>query len=348
MSADLSARNYYSKGIYSITCPSSRKIDGPPAGTYWRVAPEKFAELDADNRIWWGPHGDGQPRLKRFLSEVKAGKVPQTLWKYQEVGHTQEAKKELLELVTFESPDTVFDTPKPTRLIQRMLRLATAPDEGSLVLDFFAGSGATGDAVMRLNREDGGDRRFIMVQLPEPTGDSGMPTIASMVRMRTVAAAERLRSAPGELMDSTRPDLGFRAFRLSTSNFSVWDPSAKDPEEMVEQLELAAANHVSADATEGSMLTELLLKAGYPLTSPAVSQRFGGVAGYSIDEGALFVCLAPELTIGAFEAMAERDPAMILVLDSGFGGSDELKVNALQTVRARNQRSGSDITLRVV
>ena len=96
------------------------------------------------------------------------------------------------------------------------------------------------------------------------------------------------------------------------------------------------------------MLTELLLKAGYLLTSPAESQDFGGVAGYSIDGGALFVCLAPQLTIEAFEAMAERDPAMILVLDSGFGASDELKVNALQTVRARNQRSGSDITLRVV
>jgi adenine-specific DNA-methyltransferase len=347
-SADLSARNYYSKGLYAITCPSGRKIEGPPPGTYWRVAQEKFAELDGDNRIWWGPKGDGQPRLKRFLSEVKAGKVPQTLWKYQEVGHTQEAKKELLELVTFESPDTVFDTPKPTRLIQRMLRLATAPEEGALILDFFAGSGSTGDAVMRLNDEDGGNRRFIMVQLPEPTGDSKMPTIASMVRIRTVAAAERLRSAQSGLTSLTEPDLGFRAFQLSTSNFSVWDPNTKEPEKVARQLELAATNQVSADATENSMLTELLLKAGYLLTSPIEHVDLAGVAGYSIGGGALLVCLASELTIEAFETMAERDPAMILVLDSGFGESDELKVNALQTVRARNQRLGSDITFRVV
>jgi len=347
-SADLSARNYYSKGVFAITCPSGRKIDGPPPGTYWRVAEERFAELDGDNRIWWGPNGDGQPRLKRFLSDVKAGKVPQTLWKYQEVGHTQEAKKELLELVTFESPETVFDTPKPTRLVQRMLRLATTPGEAALVLDFFAGSGSTGDAVMRLNCEDDGNRRFIMVQLPEPTGDSDMPTIASMVRTRITAAAQRLKSAPSALLDSTERDLGFRAFRLSTSNFAVWDPSAKDPEEVAEQLELAAAHQVSASASEQAILVELLLKAGYTLTSPAELAEFGGVAGYSIDQGALIVCLAPQLTIEAFEAMAECDPAMILVLDSGFGGSDELKVNALQTVRARKQQSGSDITLRVV
>jgi adenine-specific DNA-methyltransferase len=347
-SADLSARNYYSKGVYSITCPSGRKIEGPPPGTYWRVAKERFAELDADKRIWWGPDGDGQPRLKRFLSEVKAGKVPQTLWRYQDVGHTQEAKKELLELVTFESPDSVFDTPKPTRLIERMLRLATTPDEGALVLDFFAGSGSTGDAVMRLNCEDGGNRRFVMVQLPEPTGESRIATIAALVRARAISAGDRLRSAPSELGSSAAPDLGFRAFRLGSSNFSVWDASVKGEAEVAEQLQLAATDHLSASASEEGMLVELLLKAGYVLSSQAVEADFAGVRGYSIGGGSLLVCLAPQLTIEAFEAMAELEPAMIVVLDSGFGENDELKVNALQTVRARNQRAGSDITLRVV
>lgn len=162
-SGDLSARNYYSEGTYSITTPSGRVIPGPPRGTYWRVAPNKLRELDDDGRIWWGEDGSNVPRLKRFLSEVKAGVVPQTLWFYGDVGHTQEAKKELIEVCEFESSDDVFVTPKPTRLIQRMLQIATEP--GDLVLDSFAGTGTTGQAVLAMNAQDGGRRRFILVEM---------------------------------------------------------------------------------------------------------------------------------------------------------------------------------------
>ena len=347
-SGDLSARNYYSKGTYPIDSPGGRHIPGPPPGTYWRYSPERFAELVADDRVWWGADRNGTPAIKRFLTEVREGVVPQTLWKYDDVGHTQEAKKQLLELVQFDSSDTVFDTPKPARLIERMLKIATLPTAGDLILDFFAGSGTTGDAVYRANAADGGNRRYVMVQLPEPTGDSVMPTLAALTRKRAAAAGERIRSEQPDLLKNAEVDTGFRAFRLSTSNFTVWDARAKGPEQVAEQLELAAASHVAQSATEEAMLAELLLKAGYLLTSPVERVDLGGVAGYSIDDGALLVCLESELTIEAFEAMAERDPAMILVLDSGFGGSDELKVNALQTVRARNQQSGSDIALRVV
>ena len=124
-SGDLSARNYYSEGTYPVTCPSGRIVEGPPPGTYWRVSKEKFLDMNRDGRIWWGKDGNGTPRLKRFLSEVKQGRVPQTLWPYSEVGHTQDAKKELLEYVTFEHTDNVLDTVKPVALIQRMLQLAT-------------------------------------------------------------------------------------------------------------------------------------------------------------------------------------------------------------------------------
>ena len=127
-------QNYYGAGTYPITCPSGKIIEGPPPGNYWRVSKTKFMELNADNRIWWGSSGDSTPRLKRFLSEVKQGRVPQTLWTYQEVGHTQEAKKELIAHVPFESSDSVFDTPKPTRLIERMLRIATASNSEDIVL----------------------------------------------------------------------------------------------------------------------------------------------------------------------------------------------------------------------
>ncbi len=167
-SGDLSARNYYSEGIYPVTCPSGRVIEGPPPGTYWRVSKEKFLEMDRDGRIWWGKEGNGTPRLKRFLSDVKQGRVPQTFWPYSEVGHTQDAKKELMEYVDFENADNVLDTVKPVALIRRMLQLSTRATDEDIVLDFFGGSGSTGHAVVAQNAEDGGNRRFVLVQLPEP------------------------------------------------------------------------------------------------------------------------------------------------------------------------------------
>ena len=161
-SDNLTARNFYGAGTYPVTCPSGRVIDGPPSGTYWRVSKEKFDALDADNRIWWGADGGNMPRLKRFLSDVQDGRVPQTLWTYEEVGHTQEAKKELIATVDFPNSDVVFDTPKPTRLLRRILQLATSPDGSDLVLDFFAGTGSMMDAVFQQNAEDGGKRRCIL------------------------------------------------------------------------------------------------------------------------------------------------------------------------------------------
>jgi adenine-specific DNA-methyltransferase len=161
-SGDLSARNYYGEGTYPITCPSGRVIAGPPTGMYWRVAEKKFKELDVDGRIWWGEDGNNMPRLKRFLSDVKQGVVPQTLWFYGDVGHTQDAKKELLAILNFETSDDVFVTPKPTKLVERVLQLAT--DSDSIVLDSFAGSGTTAHAVLSLNAKDSGNRSFILVE----------------------------------------------------------------------------------------------------------------------------------------------------------------------------------------
>jgi site-specific DNA-methyltransferase (adenine-specific)/adenine-specific DNA-methyltransferase len=166
-SGDLQARNFYSAGTYPITCPSGRVIPGPGAGMYWRVAKEKFLELDKDDRIHWGPKGDNMPRLKRFISDVKEGVTPQTLWFHSDVGHTQEAKQELLSVVEFQTSAEVFITPKPTRLIERVLQIATNP--GDMVLDSFAGSGTTGHAVLKLNRnsptKEG--RHFIMVEIEQ-------------------------------------------------------------------------------------------------------------------------------------------------------------------------------------
>jgi adenine-specific DNA-methyltransferase len=162
---NLAARNYYSKGSYKITCPGGRIIEGPPSGSYWRVSEDKFWALNADQRIWWGEGGNNIPAPKIFLTEVKQGRVPQTLWFYEDVGHTQDAKKELLAILNFETSADVFVTPKPTKLLERVLQLAT--DSGSIVLDSFAGSGTTAHAVLSLNAKDGGNRKFILVECEE-------------------------------------------------------------------------------------------------------------------------------------------------------------------------------------
>ncbi len=160
-SSDLTARNYYSKGTYEVTSPSGKTFK-PSIGNYFRVSPENFAELEKDGRIWWGAKGRSMPRLKRFLSEVQEGVVPQTLWPWRDVGHTQAAKKELVALADFERSEDVFDTVKPTTLIRRILEIAT--DEDSIVLDSFAGSGTTAHAVLAQNKQDGGRRRFVLIE----------------------------------------------------------------------------------------------------------------------------------------------------------------------------------------
>jgi len=160
---NLAARNKYSKGTYSIKCPGGRVIEGPPKGSYWRYSEKRLWELDRDGRIWWGPTGNNVPAPKIYLSEVKQGVVPQTIWSWQDVGHTQEAKKELIEICDFYDSPSVFITPKPVRLIRRILEIAT--DKHFLVLDSFAGSATTGHAVLEANKVDGGNRRFILVEM---------------------------------------------------------------------------------------------------------------------------------------------------------------------------------------
>ena len=187
---NLCARNPYSKGIYSIKCPGGREIKGPPPGNYWRYSEEKFRQLDADNRIWWGADKNQVPAPKRFLSEVKKGLVPETIWTYKEVGHTQEAKKEMLAIfgVDFQT----FTTLKPTKLLERILRVGTKED--SIVLDAFAGSGTTAQAVLRQNAEDGGSRRFILIECEEYADSITAERIRRVIKGVPAAKGETLKN----------------------------------------------------------------------------------------------------------------------------------------------------------
>lgn len=168
-SGDLSARNFYGAGTYPITCPSGRIVPGPPNGMYWRVSKGKFLEMDADKRIWWGADGNNTPRIKRFLNEVKQGVVPQTIWMNGDVGNTQEAKKEVVSLFGAQN----FMTPKPERLLTRVIHIATNP--GDLVLDSFAGSGTTGAVAHKMGR------RWIMVELGDHAVTHIVPRLKKVI-----------------------------------------------------------------------------------------------------------------------------------------------------------------------
>jgi adenine-specific DNA-methyltransferase len=347
-SGDLTARNYYSEGQYEVTAPGGNKYR-PPTGTYWRVKHAKFKELDADNRIWWGPEGNNMPRLKRFLSEVKQGIVPQTLWTYQEVGHTQEAKKELLEFVAFEDTDNVLDTVKPTRLIRRMLQLGTEIDGADIVLDFFAGSGSTGHAVLAQNEEDGGNRRFVLVQLPEPLPkpETSLKTIADICNQRVRRVIQKLKKEDeAKLPAESKQDRGFRVFKLAESNFTPWDAETPtDAESLVKQLELHI-HHVRDGRTQQDILFELLLKSGFPLTTPVETITLANRTVHSVGGGMLMICLERELTLELTRAMADKKPERVVCLDEGFalpdrqaGGNDQLKANAVQIFKTKGVTS---------
>lgn len=167
----LHARNYYSLGRYSVTSPSGRIIEGPPTGTYWRVSEENFVKLDEENRVWWGQDGNGVPAQKRFLTEVRQGVTPNTLWLHSEAGHNGEAKNELRALLP--EQDDLFITPKPERLLERAIRIATNP--GDLVLDSFAGSGTTGAVAHKMGR------RWIMVELGEHCDTHVVPRLQKVI-----------------------------------------------------------------------------------------------------------------------------------------------------------------------
>lgn len=167
--SDLAARNEYSEGRFEIETPSGKVIKGPPPGSYWRVSRRKFDELNKDNRIWWGEKGDNRPGIKRFLTEVKDGVVPQTIWSWQDVGSTRNAKQDLSAMMGLTAGEDTFITPKPVRLVERVLAIAT--NRESIVLDSFAGSGTTGHAVLSANKRDDGNRRFILVETEDYADD---------------------------------------------------------------------------------------------------------------------------------------------------------------------------------
>ncbi len=329
---NFTARNFYSQGTYPITTPSGRVISGPPSGNYWRYSEARLRELDVDSRIWWGSDGSSTPAVKSFLSEVKAGRTPQTLWTYKEVGHTQDAKKQLLRMVQFASSDSVFDTPKPVQLMDRLLELTTAADEPALVLDFFAGSGTMGEAVLRRNAADGGRRRFVLVQLDEVLDDVSHPTISAMMRARVRAANDDVGAT------LTERNGGFRAYRLERSG-------TIRPETEPDELVFDVGRGVPLDRDDEALLAEILLARGFDLVTDTKWVEVEGAKGADVADGALLACFARSLTSEQFEALVDREPAQLVLLEEAFGANDEVKINALQHLKTVNAHRETAIEL---
>ncbi|WP_291423093.1 site-specific DNA-methyltransferase [Deinococcus sp.] len=327
---DTTARNYYADGLYEVESPSGKKFT-PARGNYWRYSFSRFKQLDQDKRIWWGQEGGNMPSVKRFLSEVRQGIVPQTLWKYEDVGHTQDAKRELIEFVGFENTDNVIDSVKPTKLLQRILHLVTDSNTNDIVLDFFSGTGSTGHAVMKQNHEDKGNRKFILVQLPVEldTPETKLKTIAdvTMERIRNVGAA--LSS------EKTQADVGFRLFRTSRSNLTKWQTKTARSVAELQGFDFTGAGALVPDYKTRDVLTELMLLEGFPLDSRVEqSPEFDDevhVVTHPERSFRLLVCLSTDtLSDATVQATAKYPKDTFVCLESSL--NDQLKLRLADAV----------------
>jgi adenine-specific DNA-methyltransferase len=270
-----------------------------------------------------------------------------SLWIEKEINY-QNGKNELKELFG-ECP---VDYPKPLYLLEKLIRGATSGND--IILDFFAGSGTTGNATVAVNLADGGKRRFVLVQLPEPCGPEseagklGFNTIAEVCRMRLVRAFERMgKDTCGESSNGVAADLGLRVFRLDRSNFNIWKGQSVTDEVLDQQIEMHI-DHLSEASGAEDVLYELLLKAGFPLTTKVTVIAMAGGQVFSIEGGALLICLEKQITPELIDALAEANPLQVICLDEGFRGNDQLKTNAVQTFKARAQAEESEIVFRTV
>ena len=318
--------------IYKIISPSGRE-NYPPNGRSWRVSEEKFKEMLLDNRVWFGEDGNGVPRQKRFLSEVKNSITPMTIWKYTEVGHSQDATKKLKEL--FDEVH-VFDYSKTVELIKRCIELYTI--QGDIILDFFSGSATTAHSVMQLNAEDGGTRKYIMVQLPELCDEdseaykAGYKNICEIGKERIRRAGEKIKSDESlPIENREKLDVGFKVFKLDSTNIKEWDTDTEN----LQQSLLDSIENIKRDRNTLDVLYEILLKYGLDLNIPIEENK----NFYSIGGGSLLVSLNKEINNEVINSICEEYKKLqeidkefkttVILRDNSFK-DDEVKTNAIK------------------
>ncbi|MBR6301483.1 site-specific DNA-methyltransferase, partial [bacterium] len=294
-SDNLTAKTYSDKYDYPITTPSG-KIVNPAHGSCWRVSQERFAELVADNRIWFGENGDNVPRLKRFLCEVQDGMTASTFMQFKDVGHSQEGRQELKKLFNDKG---YFDGPKPVRLLTRLLTLANLKDD-DIIVDFFSGSATTAHAVMKWNSEHDTNLKFIMVQLPEKCDEKsdaykdGYKTICDIGEKRIELAGKELTENSTNQLSLEKKqslDIGFRVFKLDTSNLAKWDSTPTEDEEELQTRFLGMADTVKVGRTPEDLVYEVMLKLGIPLDYKVIPIKINDKEAFAIGEDCLvLVC----------------------------------------------------------
>lgn len=327
-SSDLSVGPAVESNIYPITTPSGRVVT-PPSGYSWRLSKSKFKEYVEDNRIWFGETGNNVPSIKRFLSELrKSGITPMTFWRYEEVGHSQDATQKLAKLF---GGKKYFDYPKPVDLIKRTLQLYS--DKDCIVLDFFSGSATTAHAVMQLNAEDQGQRRYILVQLPEKTEDTseaykdGIKDICEVGIKRIKLASEQIKSNSN--LNTQDLDTGFRVFRVDSNNYEEVEHTPKEWNQ--QELDLFL-NNIKSDRTDLDLLFGCMLDWGVQLSLPMTTEEVDGKNIYTVNEGDLVACFAEKVTDNVVRAMAEKQPLRVIFRDSCFE-RDADKINIYETFK---------------
>ena len=319
--------------FYSITTPNGRVVD-LPSGSCWRFTQAKLTELIADNRIWFGVDGGNVPRQKVFLSEQDAGLTPHTIWLADEVGTTDSAKRALNDMFDGVS---VFDTPKPVELLQRIIQISTNPTD-DLVMDFFAGSAPVAHATMVQNAADGGDRRFIMVQIPEPCEPGSEPEKAGYTTIAEIAK-ERIRRAgkqvlEGECHPDRNRDVGFRVLKIDTSNMQ--DVYYR-PDVLAQNDLLATVDNIKSDRNAEDLLFQVLVDWGGDLTAPISRESVQGKTVFFLNKSPfagpdLIACFETGIGEELVKELAAHMPVKAVFRDNGFV-SDSVKVNVEQIFR---------------
>lgn len=323
-SNDLAVGPAVESNIYPITTPSGR-IVLPPDGRSWRYSKSVFEEKLNDNRIWFGVNGNGVPRIKRFLSELKkTGITPMTIWKHTDVGHSQDASKALKSLF---GEKMVFDYPKTVELIKRCIELYSKKD--SIILDFFSGSATTAHAVMQLNAEDCGTRKYILVQLPEKTDlksvafKEGYKTICELGQERIRKSSKKILEDSKENYNTENLDIGFRVFKLDDSNmtdvFYFVDDYSQD---LLSNLE----SNIKSNRNDLDLLFGCLLEWGLPLSLPYHSENVEGYTVHNYNSGDLIACFDVDIPDSVIKYIAKKQPLRVVFRDNSFADSPS-KIN---------------------
>ena len=308
---------------YGIETPSG-KIVYPPEGRFWAYSKSTYQKLLEDNRIYFSSP-DSRPRVKKFLSEVKQGKTPQTLWKFEDVGHTQDAKRELDKLME----TSTFETPKPVKLINKILELSIKDDD-DIVLDFFSGSATTAHAVIKYNSEYNKNIQYIMVQLPEKCDEKSNAYKAGYKTICEIGE-ERIRRAAKKIKEETNADIdyGFRVYKVDSSNMKdvYYEPSKLNQT----QLSMFESN-IKEDRTAEDLLTQVILDLGLTLDLRIEEKNILNNKIYFVAENSLVACFDNEINIDILNQICEIKPLKVVFRESSFR-NDSDKINAYERIK---------------